>query len=70
MLKSKTPRTLWDDLLRLATATVGITGFFFVAFGPATQELFKRLIYGTAPNSVVGVEALQYTRFVYGVFGR
>jgi hypothetical protein len=65
----KTPRTLWDDLLKLATVIVGVTGLFFVGFGPATQELFKRLIYGTAPDPVVGVEALTYVRFVYGVLG-
>jgi hypothetical protein len=65
----KTPRTLWDDLLKFATVIVGVTGLFFVGFGPATQELFKRLIYGTAPDPVVGVEALRYVRFVYGVLG-
>jgi hypothetical protein len=69
MLKLKTPTTLWDDLLKLATAIVAVTGLFFVGFGAVTQELFKRLIYGTAPDPVVGVEALEYTRFVYGVLG-
>jgi hypothetical protein len=69
MLKLKTPSALWDDSLKLATVIVAVTGLFFVAFGPATQELSKRLIYGTAPDPVVGVEALMNTRFVYDVLG-
>jgi hypothetical protein len=69
MLKSKTPKTFWDNVLRAATVMVGASGLLFIGLGPTTEELFKRLIYGTAPNPVVGVEALRYTRFVYGVLG-
>ncbi len=60
MLKSKTTRTFWDDLLRLAAVMVGVSGLFFVGFGPATQELFKRLIYGTAPKVGVPPSALRF----------
>ena len=52
-------------MLQRATAAVGASGLFFVLFGTATASLFKRLIYGTAANSISGVEALRYTRFVY-----
>jgi hypothetical protein len=59
----------WDRSLQFATAAVGLSGLCFVVFGTLTATLFKRLIYGTDTNPIAGREALDYTRFVYGVLG-
>ena len=69
MTRSSNRARRWDRLLELATVAVGASGPFFVVFGEATASLFKQLIFGTGANPIQGVEALDYTRFVYGVLG-
>jgi hypothetical protein len=63
------PSSRLDRALVVAACVVGASGLFFVLFGTTTASLFKRLIYGSATNPVTGTEALEYTRFVYGVLG-
>ncbi len=60
---------VWDWMLRLGAIAIAASGLFFVVFGAVTAALFKRLIYGSAANPIIGHEAMGYARFVYGVLG-
>lgn len=59
----------WDRLLVFACLATGCSGLFFVVAGGATEVIFNRMVFGSAPSPVVGADARDYLRFVYRVLG-
>ena len=63
------PMNRWDRLLAFACVATGCSGLFFVVAGGATEAIFNRLVFGSAPSPVVGSDARDYLKFVYRVLG-
>ena len=59
----------WDRLLAFACVATGCSGLFFVVAGGATEAIFNRMVFGSAPSPVVGSDARDYLKFVYRVLG-
>ena len=63
------PMNRWDRLLAFACVATGCSGLFFVVAGGATEAIFNRMVFGSAPSPVVGSDARDYLKFVYRVLG-
>ena len=63
------PMNRWDRLLAFACVATGCSGLFFVVAGGATEAIFNRMVFGSAPSPVVGSNARDYLKFVYRVLG-